>query len=163
MKLLHSIFLRIAIIAISYILAGCSIAGPRTALHSFEFHMDVDSPDVELLDYRYGRSTQHGTFPPDWALQSGQVAQSLTTTGDMIVGEFLYVKWKIKSTGEIYKDTVDLRNRLPKILYEHTVYFVIRGPQLYVYLITPDRSLVGSPSHGLRMYKSRIVKTLYPY
>jgi len=162
MKLLHSILLRIAIATIACILVGCAMAGPKTALHSFEFHMDVDSPDVELLDYRYGRSTQHGTFPPDWALQSGQVAQSLTTTGDMIVGEFLYVKWKIKSTGEIYKDTVDLRNRLPRVLYEHTVYFYIMGPQLYVYLITPDRRTSGSPPAGLRMYKSRVVKTLYP-
>lgn len=162
MKLLHSIFLRIAIITISYILAGCSIAGPRTALHSFEFHVNWDSPDVEVLDYRYGTSTQQGTFPPDWALQSGRVAQSVTTTGDMIVGEFLYVKWRIKSTGEIFKDTVDLRNRLPRVLYEHTVYFYIMGPQLYVYLITPDRRTSGSPPAGLRMYKSRVVKTLYP-
>ena len=162
MKFLHSILLRIAIITIASVLAGCAMTGPRTALHSFEFHVNWDSPDVELLDYRYGKSTQQGTFPPDWALESGRVAQSVATTGDMIIGEFLYVKWKINSTGEIFKDTVNLRNRLPKNLYEHKIYFVIRGPQLYVYLITPDRSPPGKPLNGLRMYGSRIVKTLYP-
>lgn len=162
MKLLHSILLRIAIATISCVLVGCSIAGPRTALHSFEFNVDWDSPDVELLDYRYGNSTQQGTFPPDWVLQSGHVAQSVGTTGDMIVGDFLYVKWKIKETGEIFKDTVDLRNRLPRNLYEHKIYFLIRGPQLFVYLVSPDRSPPGTPSNGLRVYGSRKVKILYP-
>ncbi len=162
MKLLHSILLRIAIATIACILAGCSIAGPRTALHSFEFHVSLDSPDVELLDYRYGTSTQHGTFPPAWALQSGSIAQNVGTSGDMIIGDFLFVKWKIKESGQIYQENVDLRNRLPRNLDDNTIYFVIRGPQLYVYLVTPDRSPVGSPPHGLRMYKSRVVKTLYP-
>jgi len=162
MKLLHSILFRIAIVTITCVLFGCSIAGPRTALHSFEFHANWDSPDIEVLDYRYGTSTQQGTFPPDWVLQTGHVAQSVGTTGDMIVGDFLYVKWKIKETGEIFKDTVDLRNRFPRNLYECKVYFVIRGPQLFVYLVTPDHSPPGTPSNGLRIYGSRIVKTLYP-
>ena len=162
MKLLHSIFLRIAIATISCVLVGCSIAGPRIALHSFEFHANWDSPNIEVLDYRYGTSTQQGTFPPDWTLRLGNVAQSVSTTGDMIIGDFLYVKWKVKETGEIFKDTVDLRNRLPRNIYDNTVYFVIRGPQLYVYLITPERSPPGAPSHDLRMYKSRVVRTLYP-
>jgi hypothetical protein len=162
MKLLHSILLRIAIATIACVLVGCSIAGPRTTFHSFEFHVNWDSPDVELLDYRYGTSSQHGTFPPAWALQSGSIAQNVGTSGDMIIGDFLYVKWKIKETGEIFKDTVDLRNRLPRNLYDHKIYFVIRGSQLFVYLVTPDRSPPGAPSNGLRIYGSRIVKTLYP-
>ena len=162
MKLLHSILFRIAIATIACVLFGCSITGPRTTFHSFEFHVNWDSPDVELLDYRYGTSTQHGTFPPAWALQSGSIAQNVTTAGDMIIGDFLYVKWKIKETGEIFKDTVDLRSRLPINIFDNTIYFVIRGPQLYVYLVTPDRSPPGTPSNGLRIYGSRIVKTLYP-
>lgn len=162
MKLLHSILLRIAIATIACILVGCAMAGPKTALHSFEFHVNWDSPEVELLDYRYGTSTQQGTFPPDWVLNSGRMAQSVATTGDMIVGEFLYVKWKIKSTGEIFKDTVDLRNRLPKDLYEHKIYFVIRGSQLYVFLISPKDNPPGTPLNDMRMYRNRVVKNLYP-
>ena len=162
MKLLHSILFRIAIATIACVLFGCSIGGPRTALHSFEFHANWDSPDIEVLDYRYGTSTQQGTFPPDWMLQSGRMAQSVATTGDMIVGDFLYVKWKIKSTGDIFKDTVDLRNRLPKNLYEHKIFFVINGSQLYVYLISPNDNPPGTPLNSLRMYRSRIVKNLYP-
>ena len=80
----------------------------------------------------------------------------------MIIGEFLYVKWKINSTGEIFKDRVDLRNRLPKNLYDSTVYFVIKGPQLYVYLVTQKHSSPDEPSNEMKMYKSRVVKTLYP-
>lgn len=54
--------------------------------------MNLDSPDIEVLDYRYGTSTQQGTFLPEWMLQPGRMAQSVATTGDMIVGVFLYVK-----------------------------------------------------------------------
>lgn len=154
--------LRIAIIFTFFVVSSCSVTGPRTVLHSFEFHVNWDSPDVELLDYRYGTSTQHGTFVPAPSLQSGRVPQSVGTRGDMIIGDFLYVKWKIKANGEIFKDTVDLRNRLPRDIYDHKIYFVIRGPQLYVYLVSPKENSPGTPLNNLRMFQSRIVKVLYP-
>jgi hypothetical protein len=57
----------------------------------------------------------------------------------MLLGDDLYVKWRIKSTGEIYEDTVDLRNRLPEDMHRQRIRFVVWGPQLYVYLISPKR------------------------
>jgi len=55
----------------------------------------------------------------------------------MPVGDFLFVKWRIKSTGEVVEDRVDLRQRLPKDMTDHGLTFVIEGNQLYVYVITP--------------------------
>lgn len=162
MKLLHSILLRIAIATIVCVVASCSITKPKLVFHSFEFNANWDSPDIEVLDFKYGNSKNPGTHPPDWAIESRQIAQRSATGGYMKVGEFLFVKWKIKKTGEIFKDTVDLRNRLPSSLDDCTVYFVIRGPQLFVYLISPEHAPSGTPSNGLRIYGSRKVKTIYP-
>ncbi len=162
MKFLHSILLRIVIATIACVLSSCSTTKNDVVFHSFEFNANWDSPDIEVLDYRYGNSKNPGTHPPDMALESGQIAQRSATGGYMLVGDFLYVKWKIKESGEIFKDTVVLRNRLPRNLYEHKIYFVIRGPQLFVYLVSPDRNPPGTPPNGLKIYGSRIVKTLYP-
>jgi hypothetical protein len=55
----------------------------------------------------------------------------------MPVGEFLYVKWRIKATGEIFEDRVDLRERLPKNMTNHTLTFSIDEKQLHVFVATP--------------------------
>lgn len=56
--------------------------------------------------------------------------------GVMVVGKDLYVKWRIKSTGQILEDTVDLRSRSPFSIQNHELRFIIEGTQLYVYLIS---------------------------
>jgi hypothetical protein len=48
----------------------------------------------------------------------------------MPIGEFLYVKWRIKATGEVLEDRVDLHPVLPWNMGHHTVTFVIEGRQL---------------------------------
>jgi len=57
----------------------------------------------------------------------------------MLPGDSLYVKWRIKSTSEVYDDTVDLKSRLPEDIANNRIHFIIKGSQLYVYLITPER------------------------
>ena len=74
----------------------------------------------------------------------------------------MYVKWRIKSTGQIHEDTVDLRSRLPRDIKDHRIYFVIKGEQLYVYLISPQRRAADLPPNGPEMYQHRVVKTIYP-
>ena len=82
----------------------------------------------------------------------------------MLRGDFLYVKWRIKSTGMVYEDTVDLRNRLPADIKDHRVTFIIRGPHLYVYLIPPEgrKRAKGKPPNGPRMYEDLDTVTIYP-
>ena len=162
MKFLHSMLFRIAIVTIACALSSCSTAKNDVVFHSFEFNANWDSPDIEVLDYRYGNSKNPGTHPPDMALEGGQIAQRSATGGYMLVGDFLYVKWRIKGANKIYESNVDLRSRLPRNMFDNTIYFVIKGPQLYVYLVTPKKSPPGAPSNGLRMYGSREVKTIYP-
>jgi hypothetical protein len=152
------------IVAVSVILFGLSSCGanPRLVDHSFSFNAVWDSPNIEVLNYRYGDSKQPGARPPEWALQGGKVAQRTGISGPMLLGEDLYVKWKIKSTGEVFEDTVDLRKRLPDDIAQHHVYFIVKESQLYVYLISPERRPVELPPNGPRAYQHLKAVSIYP-
>lgn len=144
------------------VLSACA-TGPRIVNHGFQFSVSSDSPDVELLNYRYGNSGIAGTRAPDWALQQGKIGQSMGSFGDMPVGDTLYAKWRVKATGEVFEDTVDLKNRLPRDISRHEIYFMIRGPQLHVYLISPERRPADFPEAGPK-YAGKYYKvySIYP-
>jgi hypothetical protein len=150
----------------SVALAGLLIAACATkgiVMHSFEFDARRDSPDVEILDYRYGDSKNPGARAPEWALKQGKVPQATATGGELRRADELYVKWRVRSTGEVHEDTVDLKRRLPDDITNHTVYFLIRGRQLYVYLITPERRAANAPpADGPGIYQHRRVIAVYP-
>lgn len=116
-------------------LVACA-SGPKHTEHAFEYHVTTDSPDVELLDYRYGDYSM--TRVPEWQITEGRVRQGGIINGVFPRGDALYVKWRIKATGEIFEDIVDLKKRLPEDIARHRIYFVIKGSQLYVYLISPE-------------------------
>jgi hypothetical protein len=143
-------------------LAACA-SGPKLVDHAFEFDAVHDSPDIEVLNYQYGNSKHPGARPPAWALrQEGYVAGGTGINGPMLLGDTLYVKWRIKATGAVYEDTVDLRTRLPRDITGHTIHFVVKGPQLYVYLISPKKRAASDPQGPLRMYSDLVVYTIYP-
>ena len=103
--------------------------------HSFEFDARLDSQDVD------GGSKHPGASPPEYMLKSGKVAQQASISGKMLRGDDLYVKWRIRSTNEIFEDTVNLKDRLPSDINGHRIRFIVQGPQLYVYLISPEKQL----------------------
>ncbi len=140
-------------------LAACS--GSRVVNHSFGFDTRNAIPPVEVLDYRYGDS-KLPVRAPEWLVKEGKTFGFDGVSGPMLVGDFLYVKWRVKDTGQIYEDTVDLRHRLPYFIKDHTVYFDIKGPQLYVYLISPELRPPNMPPNGPSMYHYRKVITIYP-
>ena len=125
-----------ALLAIMWVATACAMQ-PQVVRHSFEFNASWDSPDVEVLDYRYGDSKLPGAAPPNWALESGRIRQQTGVSGPMLVGDFLYVKWRLRATGEIHQETIDLRQRLPKNIEGHKIYFLIKRDHLFVYLISP--------------------------
>ena len=111
--------------------------GEEMVRHSFSFITIVDSPDAEVLDFQYGSSRQFGTHANKERVQLGQVFPQWSISGVMPKGEFLYVKWRLKSSGQVYEDKVDLTTRLPADITGYGIHFVIKGTQLYVYLIPP--------------------------
>ncbi len=134
-KLWHLVIL---MLLMSAVLTACA-ASSQLVNHTFEFDARWDSPDVMVLNYRYGDSKQPGVRSDDNSLGNGKTRQYAGISGDMLRGEYLYVKWLIKSTGKAYEDTVDLSSRLPKNINNHTIRFIIEGAQLYVYLISPRK------------------------
>jgi hypothetical protein len=131
------IWLKVCLLVLVFALAGCAASG-RVVFHSLAFDMLRDSPDIELLRYRYGSDGGYATKTSDNEIQSGTIAQSAAITGDLLVGTDLYVKWRIKSNGQVFEDTVDLKARLPRDMTRQRLRFIVEGSQLYVYVISYD-------------------------
>lgn len=110
--------------------------------HNFSFNTITDSadgrhPEAEVIDYQYGANGVSGTTADREKVSLGRPYYGMNTGGLMPRGEFLYVKWRILATGEVFEDRVDLSTRLPKELEGLYLHFVVRGPQLFVFLIYP--------------------------
>lgn len=78
----------------------------------------------------------------------------------MLRGDFLHVKWRVEATGKVYEDTVDLKVVLPRNIEKHRIHFVVKGQQLFVYLITPELRPADAPPVGPQTYDYRKVVTL---
>ena len=150
----------LAILAIAALVSAC--AG-NIVDHSFAFDMREDNQDAQVLDYRYGES-KLPVFANRERVAAGEVFGFEGVTGPMLRGDFLYVKWRNKESGKIYEDTVDLRKRLPADIAEHKIYFMIRGSQLYVYLIPPreNKRPKEKPPVGPSTYDYRDTVEIYP-
>ena len=126
-----------ALLVLSIALTACATApasvGRESTYHSFDFNTRKDSPNVELLDYRYGNSTGPVVRNHDGEGNSRQYGGIL---GDITRGDDLYVKWRMKDSGKVFEDTVDLKSRLPRDIKNHSIYFIVDKSQLHVYLIS---------------------------
>jgi hypothetical protein len=142
----------------------------RFAFHGVDYYQAVDMPQVDILDCLYGDGLGAHTRQE---VESGKArrGENCGTAGNMPIGDFLYVKWRDKATGQVYEDKVDLRKRLPspKEMHDTTVYFLIDENQLYVYLIPHTEwgtklnySPPGKAPNGPDSTKHLDVKTLYP-
>lgn len=131
--------------AIVMLLATCA-SGPRVVNHSFEFDARRDSPDIEILEYRYGTSNHPAARScPNRHSPCTAIPQYTGVTGDMFQGDDLYVKWRIKSTGDVYEDLVDLRGRLPANMENQRIRFVVNRSQLYVFVIRLNAKINPNP------------------
>ena len=112
-------------------LAACA-TGPEVVDHAFGFDMRRDNQEnVEILNYRYGDS-KLPVRANEERVKAGDTFGFQGVHGPMLRGSSLYVKWRIKTKGEVYEDTVDLRKRLPADITDCRIHFIIHGSQLYV-------------------------------
>lgn len=151
---------RLYLLVLALFATGCA-SNQGLVHHSFQFDLANDNQDAELLDYRYGDSLLP-VSPPEWAIKEGRAFYFQSVHGVMRRGDSLYAKWRILSSKQICEDTVDLRTRLPQDIKDHTLTLMIRGPQLYIYLVTPNPIPKGESPNGPRVYRDRKVITLYP-
>lgn len=142
-------------VLIVFLFAALTACASGLVNHSFGFDVISDSPGITVLDYRYGNSQISATRADT---SRGRPRGGASVSGEMLRGDFLYVKWRIESTGQVYEDTVDLKSRLPRDITNHEIYFIVKGSQLFVYLITPERRPPDMEPSGPR--KTQYLKTL---
>lgn len=163
LQFLPSPRLWLAAIALVLLTLTACATGPKLTFHAFTFDGGFDkwAAEVDLLEYSYG--DQYPVVRRKASADQGTLGYSTNVNGPMPVGDFLYVRWRIKSTKEIVEDKVDLRNLLPGQMSEHKVTFVIDGKQLYVYLVTPKVKKVNTPPI-LKTYLSKFTESyeIYP-
>lgn len=143
-------------------LMGCA-AGPKLVAHSFIFDgwNDGWASSIDLLEFQYGDEYKmvHRKSKDNLAL-----GYRFGVSGDMPIGNFLRVRWRIKESSEIVQVEVDLRSRLPKQMHDHTVTFTIDGRRLYVYLVTPRKlnHWHGKPTSKTWLSEFYVCREIYP-
>ena len=152
--------LRALLVVVMLALAGCA-TNAEVVDHAFSFDTRYDGQDAEVLDYRYGAS-KLPVRAPEAAVSEGKPLYQANVHGPMLRGDSLYVKWRDKATGKVYEDTVDLRQRLPANITDQRIHLIIKGPQLYVYLISPGPKRPNSTVGGPRMYRDLETTLIYP-
>jgi hypothetical protein len=157
-KLINLILLAV-VIAVS----GCA-SSPKYVPHAFSHNGWYDDPvwakQVDLLAYSYG--DQYHMVRREVKSGEQTLGYSSGVNGSMPVGEFLYVKWRIKETGEVIEDKVDLRNRLPNNMFDHRITFVIDGKQLYIYLVTETAKPKDAPVLKTSWSRNNLTYEIYP-
>lgn len=152
---------RLLAAALCMAMASSCATGPKLVYHSFSFDGRHDgwAEQVDLLEYRYGDQYNLVQDKNERGLGYGTGVNS-----DMPVAEFLYVRWRLKATGEVIEDRVDLRQRLPKDMYRQGLTFVIDGRQLYVYIVTRTPITQNLPKPPLRTWRSQydVAYEIYP-
>jgi hypothetical protein len=116
-------------------MTGCN-SKPVKVDHHFSFDYN---PKVEVLNYQYG-DPAHGDHAPEWQLAKGHISQGTSIHGHIYLADYLYVKWRVLPDGPVYEDRVDLKRKLPSDMTDQHVYFFIEGPQLNIYLISPENA-----------------------
>ena len=148
-------------LAALFALSACA-TGPKLVDHTFSFDGWADkwASQVDLLEYSYG--DQYHMVRDKVRPNQERLGYSAGVNGSMPVGDFFYVKWRLKETGEIVEDNVNLRNRLAANMTGHKITFVIDGGQLYIYLITPQVKTKGNQDLRTYLSHSYVSHEIYP-
>ena len=146
-----------------FLVACAGVGGPKLVVHAFNFEgwNDGWAKTVDLLEFSYGdqyapvraKSTDGKSLGNSWGVN-----------GAMPVGDFLRVKWRIKSSGEVLERHVDLRQRLPADMTNHELTFVIDERELFVYVATPrpQPGSVKQRTHRTWLSKYNVVYEVFP-
>jgi hypothetical protein len=160
----------LAAFTVAVSLVACA-STPKLVPHAFSFNglNDKWAESVDLLAYAYGDSDSMVRNDIDNPRSSVYANKSTLppgtgVNGAMPVGDFLFVKWRIKASGEVLEKRVELGDRLPKDMTDHELTFVIDGKQLYVYVITPTSQKPWGKDPVNRSWRSafRVTYEIYP-
>lgn len=129
---------------------------------SFDFFSS--NRDMEVLDFQFGNTERTITRMPTSHLIQGLSKRRFGVGEYIPKPEFVYVKWRNMETGQVFKERADLTGRLPDGLDDYKITFFVKGPQLYVYLISPyyDRRPADWPKGPIEGSTYRKQWEVYP-
>ncbi len=169
MRLVRTLLLSMAVMLITqFLLASCAV-GVQTYAYSFSFDSSGDArvygkPEVEVLDYSFGNSGELGTRPERNQKTIHDTFPASNVYGPMPRAEYLYVKWKLKSSGQEYEKKILLADRLPADPTGYGIHFLIDSDQIFVFLIPPpgvwSRSIFYKDDEVHRAYRK--AHQIYP-
>ncbi|MGM9425970.1 hypothetical protein [Hydrogenophaga sp. MI9] len=160
MKTIHTMFGRLwrrwLAMSMLVLMTACA-TGPKLVSHSFNYDgfNDKWADKIDLLAYSYGDQYQKVR---DKAAPGEKLGAQGIVNGAIPVGEFLFVQWRIKATGEVLEQRVELRDRLPRDMTNHELTFLMDGRQLYVYVVTPRRKKSAEESPVLKTWRSEFAQ-----
>jgi hypothetical protein len=120
---------------LQFTLVGCAMA-QKMAYQTIEFNTSTESTDVDILDWQYGEhgyvDENHQRLPraSKSSVEKGEPQGGGGHTGVMPVGDFLYVKWRVKNTGELHEVRASLVNKLPLNMHNYTIHWLVKDSQL---------------------------------
>ena len=148
-KTIFSIWLRLITVLLlcGSTLIACANGPDQQKIYSYQIHWNVATdapvygkPEVKVLDFAYGVANQFDIIPDKWMRNSFR-ADGCCDAVPMIInaprGDYLYFKWRVIATGEVFEDRVDLSKRLPQDMNNRGLYVLIAGTKLFVYLFPP--------------------------
>ena len=159
----------LGVLAITFSLVAC--ASSLQTYHErtqssmpYTFTFDTsETPDVKILDFFYGDETAARTIRnPEYLRKRNQSLQSESIYAHMPANAKLYVKWHINSTGLEYEDKVDLSNKLSNGIKINYLTFMIKGSQLYIFLVTPERRSADILPIGPKLFQAYKTLIIYP-
>jgi len=122
----------------------------------------TDDQNAYFLDYRYFHGSTILVEAPDYQVSRGDELVGTSIYGPMAIGTSLYAKWIDKSSGKIYEDTANLVGKLKGDINGKRIYFMIRGSQMYVYLISHETRSEGTSLIGPKYLDNHYITQLYP-
>lgn len=138
-----------ALLIWSVALLACANGPEQPKLFNYQIQWNVatDAPvygkaEVKVLDYGYGVANKFDISPGRWLRDGFPIGGCCDVANEGIVaprGDYLYFKWRVIATGEVFEDRVDLSKRLPQDMNDRGLYIAIFGPRLYVNLFPPQK------------------------
>jgi hypothetical protein len=155
LKISAELISRLVLGLVIFTASGCAL-GPKVAYQSFTFDTLDRKPFVEVADYEYGTvSTKRRALPPPHRNEA--------ITGNMAVGDFLYVRWRRIDNQALYSRRVDLKPLLPASMEDKGLVLVFEDSELLVFL--QDMSQYRKPNApivGPFIAQIYVTKQIYP-
>lgn len=143
-------------------MSACGYPGELSGSIMFQFNLRTDNQHAAIIDYKLWAGDYVMARAHEEYVKQGQDFYYEGVQGPNKKLNYLYVKWRDIPTGKIYEKTVDLRSLLPSDINNDTIYLMIYGADLYVYLALHKSRPEGEKPIGAPLYEQWVNIQIYP-